>query len=118
MEQIKISIKQKDYEGSHNKYFKSLIVQRNDLEDFFKTFNYSLITWKIDNKKIDEEYNRGREKATFESASGLVIDIDENLSIKEAQYILEEKEYNYVIITSRNHQKDTKKEREVFTCTG
>ena len=109
MEQIKISIKQKDYEGSHNKYFKSLIVQRNDLEDFFKRFNYSLITWKINNEKIDEEYNRGREKATFESASGLVIDIDENLSIEEAQYILEEKEYNYVIITSRNHQKDTKK---------
>ena len=35
MEQIKLSIKQKDYEGSHNKYFKSLIVQRYDLEDFF-----------------------------------------------------------------------------------
>ena len=109
MEQIKISIKQKDYEGSHNKYFKSLTVLRNDLEDFFKTFNYSLITWKIDNKKKDKEYNRGRENATFESASGLVIDIDENLSIEEAQYILEEKEYNYVIITSRNHQKDTMK---------
>ena len=109
MEQIKISIKQKDYEGSHNKYFRSLNVQRNDLEDFFKTFNYSLITWKIDNKKKDKEYNRGREKATFESASGLVIDIDENLSIEEAQYILEEKEYNYVIITSRNHQKEAMK---------
>jgi len=53
MEQIKISIKQKDYDGSHNKYFKSLNVQRNDLEDFFKTFNYSLITWKsITRKKI------------------------------------------------------------------
>jgi len=109
MEQIKISIKEKDYDGSHNKYFKSLIVLRTDLEDFFKTFNYSLITWTKDETKRQEEYNRGREKATFESASGLVIDIDENLSIEEAQYILEEKEYNYVIITSRNHQKDTKK---------
>ncbi len=112
MEQIKISIKQKDYDGSHNKYFKSLTVQRNDLEDFFKTFNYSLITWKIDNNKKDKEYNRGREDATFESASGLVVDIDENLSIKEAKYLLEEKEYNYVIITSRNHQKDTTKKGE------
>jgi len=109
MEQIKLSIKQKDYEGSHNKYFKSQIVDRNDLEDFFKSNNYSLITWKIDNKKKDKEYNRGREDATFESASGLVIDIDENLSIKEAKYILEKKEYNYVIITSRNHQKDAMK---------
>ena len=109
MEQIKISIKQKDYEGSHNKYFKSLIVLRTDLEDFFKTFNYSLITWEKDEIKKQEEYNRGREKKTFESASGLVIDIDENLSIKEAQNILERKEYNYVIITSRNHKKDTKK---------
>ena len=112
MEQIKISIKQKDYDGSHNKYFKSLIVERNDLEDFFKTFNYSLITWTKDEKRKNEEHNRGREKATFESASGLVIDIDENLSIKEAQYILEEKEYNYVIITSRNNQKDTKKKEK------
>ena len=51
MEQIKISIKQKDYDGSHNKYFRSLIVQRNDLEDFFKTFNYSLITWTKDEKR-------------------------------------------------------------------
>jgi energy-coupling factor transporter ATP-binding protein EcfA2 len=109
MEQIKLSIKEKDYDGSHNKYFKSLTVLRNDLEDFFKTFNYSLITWKKDEAKIQEEYNRGREKATFESAAGLVIDIDENLSIKEARYILEEKEYNYVIITSRNHQKDAMK---------
>jgi len=89
MEQIRISIKQKDYDGSHNKYFKSLIVLRTDLEDFFKTFNYSLITWTKDETKRQEEYNRGREKATFESASGLVIDIDENLSIEEAQYILE-----------------------------
>ena len=109
MEQIRISIKQKNYEGSLNKYFKSLIVLRTDLEDFFKTFNYSLITWTKDETKRQEECNRGREKATFESASGLVIDIDENLSIEEAQYILEDKEYNYVIITSRNHQKDTKK---------
>jgi hypothetical protein len=82
---------------------------KDDLEDFFKTFNYSLITWKMDNKKRDNEYNRGREKATFESASGLVIDIDEKLTIEEAQNILEEKEYNYVIITSRNHQKDAMK---------
>jgi DNA polymerase III delta prime subunit len=109
MEQIRISIKQKDYDGSHNKYFKSFIVLRNDLEDFFKTFNYSLITWTKDETKRQEEYNRGREKATFESASGLVIDIDENLSIRDAQFILDEKEYNYVIITSRNHQKDTMK---------
>jgi len=109
VEQIKISIKPKNYEGSFNKYFKSLTVMKDDLEDFFKTFNYSLITWKIDNKEKDKEHNRGREKATFESASGLVIDIDENLPIKEAQHILEEKEYNYVIITSRNHQKDAMK---------
>lgn len=109
MEQISISIKEKDYDGSHNKYFKSLIVLRDDLEDFFKTFNYSLITWTIDNEKKNEEHNRGRENKTFESASGLVIDIDENLSIRDAQFILDEKEYNYVIITSRNHQKDTMK---------
>jgi len=109
MNKINISIKQKDYEGSHDKYFKSQIVDRNDLENFFKSYNYSLIKWKIENEKKDEEYNRGRADATFESAVGLVVDIDENLSIEEAQYILEEKEYNYVIITSRNHQKDAMK---------
>lgn len=109
MEQIKISIKRKDYDGSHNKYFKSQSVLKDDLENYFKRFNYSLITWQIDNKKKDTEYNRGREKATFESAAGLVIDIDENLSIEEAKQILEEKEYNYIIITSRNHQKDAMK---------
>ena len=44
MEQIKISIKQKDYEGSHSKYFKSIYAVKNDLENIFKSYNYSLIT--------------------------------------------------------------------------
>ena len=110
MEQLKLSIKKKDYEGSHNKFFKSISVEREKLEYFLKKYNYSPITWKINKKKENEEYNRGRKKETFESAAGLVIDIDENLSIAKAEEKLKENNYNYVIITSRNHQKDTDKE--------
>jgi len=92
MNKIKLSIKQKDYEGSHNKYFKSIFAEKNDLEDFFKSFNYSLITWTTDETRKNIDYNRGREKATFESATGLVIDIDQGQQCfhhsSEMQHIL------------------------------
>lgn len=112
MNKIKLSIREKDYEGSHNKYFKRIIAELDDLEGIFKSFNYSLITWKIDNNKKDEDYNRGRESATFESASGLVIDIDKNLTIYDAVERLKKEKYNYIIITSKNHLKDAYKEGE------
>ena len=103
MNKIKLSIKQKDYEGSHNKYFKSIIADKNDLEDFFKSFNYSLITWKIDEEKKDKEYNRRRKIENFESASGFVIDIDEDLSIENAQKQLKAEKLNHIVITSKSH---------------
>ena len=112
MNKIKLSIKEKDYDGSHNQYFKSVIADKNELESIFKSHNYSLITWKIDKTKKDNNYNRRRLKLNFELAAGLVIDIDENLSIKDAIERLKEKNYKHVIITSRNHQKDTEKEGE------
>jgi hypothetical protein len=110
MNKTKLSIKEKDYEGSHNKFFKTIVADRKDLENISKSNNYSLITWKIDEEKKNEEYNRGRENATFESASGIVIDIDENLTIYDAVEKLKQKNCNYIIITSRHHQIDTKKE--------
>ena len=110
MNEVKLSIKGKDYNGSHNKYFKSIVVDRESLKNISVSSNYSLITWKIDEKEKNNEYNMGRENATFESASGLVIDIDEDLMIYDAVEKLKKKNYNYIIITSRNHQKDTKKE--------
>ena len=51
MNKIKLSIKQKDYNSAHNKFFKSITSDKNDLENIFKSYNYSLITWKIDDQK-------------------------------------------------------------------
>ena len=103
MNKIKLSIKQKDYEGSHNKYFKNVMADKNDFENIFKSYNYSLITWKIDVEKKDKEYNRRRKIENFESASGFVVDIDENLSITSAQKKLKDEKLNHIIITSKSH---------------
>ena len=112
MNKIKLSIKPKNYNGAYNKYFKSITADRNDLENIFKSCNYSLITWKIDEKEKFSEYNRGRENATFESAAGLVVDIDEGLTIYDAVERLKKENYNHIIITSRNHQRDAIKKGE------
>jgi hypothetical protein len=104
MNKIKLSIKKKDYDGSHNKYFKSISADKDDLENIFKTYNYSLITWKIEEEKKSSEYNRKRKIENFESASGIVVDIDEGLSINKAQKRLMDEKLNHIIITSKSHQ--------------
>ncbi len=109
MNKINISIKPIDYNGSHNTHFRNVVVDKSDLENIFKSYNYSLITWKVDEEKKEYEYNRKRNIKNFETAYGLAIDIDENLSIDDAENKLKNENINYVIVTSRNHQKDTTK---------
>lgn len=106
MNKINLSIAPKD----EIEFFKSVDISTDKFENKAKSFNYSLINWKTDEKKKENEYNRKRLGEKFESSCGLIVDIDEGLSISEAMAKLKEERLNYIIITSRNHQKDTKKE--------
>ncbi|MCH8286476.1 hypothetical protein IIB79_08120 [candidate division KSB1 bacterium] len=88
--------------------FQTKTVNFSELETTLKSHNYSLISWKIDPEKHENEYNRRRKSDNFESASGIVVDIDDGLSIAEARQRLETAKLNYALITSKSHQKDKK----------
>jgi len=104
MNKLNISISRKTYEARNASYFKNINIDIDKLENILKSYNYSLIKWKIDEGRSDNEYNRKRKIENFESASGIVVDIDEGLSIDEAKRILIEQKLNHVIITSKSHQ--------------
>ena len=104
MNKINISISRKTYEARDASYFNNISIDIDKLENILKSYNYSLIKWKIDEGRSDNEYNRKRKIENFESASGIVIDIDEGLSIDKAQEKLKNERLNYIIITSKSHQ--------------
>ncbi len=108
MEQIKISIAPKTYEANKASYFNNVSVDIDKLENILKTNNYSLIKWKIDKSRENKEYNRKRKIENFESASGIVVDIDEGLSIEKAQEKLKGEKLSHIIITSKSHQVEKK----------
>ena len=104
MNKINISISCKTYEARDASYFNNISIDIDKLENIIKSYNYSLIKWKIDEGRSDKEYNRKRKIENFESASGIVIDIDEGLSIEEAKRKLVQEKLNHIIITSKSHQ--------------
>ncbi|MBT8387327.1 MAG: hypothetical protein KJO12_07930, partial [Ignavibacteria bacterium] len=104
MNKINISISRKTYEARNASYFNNISIDIEKLENILKSYNYSLIKWKIDEGRSDNEYNRKRKIENFESASGIVIDIDEGLSIAKAQEKLKSEKLNHIIITSKSHQ--------------
>lgn len=108
MQKLHISIGTKTENAAMATVFKTQTVNFSELETTLKGHNYSLISWKIDPEKHENEYNRRRKSDNFESAAGIVIDIDEGLSIDEARLRLETAKINYALITSKSHQKDKK----------
>ena len=118
MNKINISISRKTYEARNASYFNNIRIDIEKLENILKSYNYSLIKWKIDEGRSDNEYNRKRKIENFESTTGIVLDIDEGLSIDSAQEKLKIEKLNHIIITSKSHQIE-KKNRAFFpgsTC--
>ena len=104
MNYINISIAPKTYDGSRASYFKTTKANINEMETILKNHNYSLIRWNIEDDKRENEYNRKRNARYFESASGIIVDIDEGLPIVNAIDKLKSNRLNYIIITSKSHQ--------------
>jgi hypothetical protein len=104
MNKLNISIAHKTYDASKASYFDNIDIDITKIENTLKTNNYSLIKWKIDEGKKNQTYNRKRNIENFESASGVVVDIDEGLSIDEAVKKLKGEKLNHIIITSKSHQ--------------
>jgi hypothetical protein len=104
MSSINISIAPKTYEGNKASYFKTTRTNINDMETLLKNHNYSLIKWSIAEDKRENEYNRKRNARYFESDSGIIVDIDEGLTIVGAIDKLKSNSLNYIIITSKSHQ--------------
>lgn len=63
------------------------------MENLFKTSNFSSIIWK----------DGVRKGINFERASGLLVDIDNDMTIDDAKTILKEHNWNYAMITSKSH---------------
>ena len=105
MNELKISLAPRTLDAAKCTKFRSETIEISELEETLKSNNYSLINWKTDKKTNNKIYDRYRDGAKFESASGLVIDIDTGLSIDDAEKSLQGLGVNYIIITSKNHQK-------------
>lgn len=96
---IIISKKSKNDIGSQNKVFETVVVKIKDLPYIVTQYNYSLINWIGGQRNGDN----------FKSASGFIVDIDEGLTIDEAQQRLDSQNLNYIIIPSRSHTAEAHK---------
>ncbi len=90
---IIISKKSKNDIGSQNKVFETCVVKVKELSQLITNHNYSLINW----------HGGQRDEDNFKSAAGFSVDIDENLTIAEAQDRLDKLGLNYIIIPSKRH---------------
>ena len=91
---IELSVKDKNLNGNQNPTFKEVkAVRFDELEDIFKTCNYSSIQWKGNYRTEDN----------FISASGFIVDIDNGLTIQEAESVLNQHNLNYALVTSKSH---------------
>jgi hypothetical protein len=91
---IELSLKDKNYNPTQNVSFKEVkIVKYDDLENTFRTCNYSPIQWKGNYRNEDN----------FISATGFVIDIDSGVTIQEAETVLTQHNLNYALVTSKSH---------------
>jgi len=92
-ESIVISKTTKNEDPSQNSYFKTELVRIANLPKIITTNNYSLINW-----------NDGiRKSSNFKSAHGFTVDIDEGLTIDEANERLLYLNLNHIIIPSKRH---------------
>ena len=91
---IELSIKEKNINGDQNAKFKEVkAVKYSDLENTFKLHNYSPIQWKGNYRNEDN----------FISATGFVIDIDDGMTIQQAEAVLTKHNLNFALVTSKSH---------------
>src|SRR5690349_21460027 len=92
---IRLSTKDKNYEPAQNTQFTVGTFKPTELENVFKTTNYSPIQWS----------NGTRAQDNFIAAAGFMVDIDDkqNITIDEALRRLKEHNLNYALVTSKSH---------------
>lgn len=100
---IKLSVTpDRDYSGGNSVNFKVITTSSEELKSLLTYHNFSLIHWK-ESDSDTSEYNRYRKGENFESASGLIIDFDNTLTIDAAKQRLDQLGFNYYLITSKSH---------------
>lgn len=92
-ETITISTTDKTYQASKNAWFKTETVKIKTLPDILISNNYSLINW----------HGGKRLAVNFKFATGFVADIDEGLTISDAQSRLDRQGLNYILVPSKSH---------------
>jgi len=90
---IELSVAEKNYNGAKNIWFESKSIPIKDLEKTFKSKNYSTIKWRDGNRK----------ESNFLSSAGFIVDIDNGLSIHDAETRLKKHKLNYIIAPSKSH---------------
>jgi len=83
-------------------HFKVTTTSITELLAIVTQYNYSMIHWKSD-PTLGSPYNRYRKGENFESASGVMIDVDNGLSIDDAVQKLQDQNLNYGLVTSKSH---------------
>lgn len=90
---IELSLAPKDYNASNSVNFKSREIRFKDLEQTLKRNNYSLIKWK----------DGIRDGINFQYSNGFIIDVDEGITISDAEAKLNSQNLNYFLISSKSH---------------
>ena len=90
---ITLSLTEKNQNADQNKWFTTESISYSDLEKTLKSYNYSTITWIDGNRKSDN----------FHFATGFVVDIDNGLTIQEAENRLNKVNLSYWLIPSKSH---------------
>jgi len=100
---LRISVTEnKDYSGGNSVKYKVITSSFDELNKLLTSHNYSLIHWKEDDND-QSEYNRYRKGNNFESASGIMLDFDNTITLDEITTRLSRYNYTYFLITSKNH---------------
>lgn len=92
----KLSVRDKDYNPQNNFQFQIKEINRSELGDLVKHYNYSLIIWK----------NNIRKKENFLSACGCTVDIDNGLTLEKAAERLKKRGLNAFMVSSKRHTKE------------
>ncbi|MDX9759093.1 MAG: DUF5906 domain-containing protein [Bacteroidota bacterium] len=89
-----MSVKAFTLDDADNKYFESTEIPIDELSGTFTNHNFSTIEWE----------NGRRLKDKFLSASGIMVDIDEDITIDAAVEVLDNLGIIYFLVTSKGHK--------------
>jgi hypothetical protein len=90
---IELSLGPLNYNEKENVNFTVTSVKAFLLSEVFTSNNYSPIIWA----------HNYRNQSNFQSAKGFCLDIDKDLTIKDAESILQKENLNYALITTKSH---------------